>query len=99
IVDQVFTPNASPVTGRITRDRPLPSASGLGAMIQRNLAVVGVDVALVREDTGETIATTRTNESGVFTLTSLGLDGSPKLAVDVLASGEESFVTDANGKT
>jgi len=100
--DQRFTPNVVAVTGKVTRNRPAATASGLGAFDAADLPVlpvVGADVQLVREDTSDVIATTRTDANGAFTMQSFGLDGSPTFAVDLLASGAESKVTDGTGAT
>lgn len=100
--DQRFVPNAIPVSGTITRDRPVASSGGLGPATAPNLPVLpvaGVEVALTREDDGRTVATGRTLDDGTFTVTALGIDGVPGLAVELLAAGVESRVTDTNGAT
>jgi hypothetical protein len=98
--DQRFTPNPSAVTGTITRDRPTATETGLSATLQTNLPVVGARVEILREDTATrtVVGTALTGADGTFTATVLGLDGAPTLAVDLLAAGEESRVTDVDGK-
>ncbi len=100
--DQRFIPNSVSVSGTITRNRPTASATGLGSTTEPGLPTLpvrGARVALTREDDGRTVATGLTNADGTFTVAALGIDGVPGLAVELLAAGEESRVTDATGAT
>jgi hypothetical protein len=94
--DQRFVANAVDVTGKVLRDRPLATETGLGTQTELGVPVRGARVELVREDTGEAFASALTDQNGDFTAVALGIDGAPSLAVDLVAAGAESVVTSAD---
>jgi hypothetical protein len=96
-LDWRFTPRAAAIAGKILRDRPAATSTGLGTTTETGLPVVGIDLELVREDTGEVAARGRTTADGTFTLTSRGVDAPTTFALDVIASGAESRVVDGTG--
>ena len=97
--DQRFVPNTVDVTGTVLRDRPLATAAGLGVETELGAPVAGARVELLREDTGETIASALTRDDGTFTAVALAIDGSPSLGVDLVTAGDESVVRTAAGIT
>lgn len=94
--DQRFVPNEIDVTGTVLRDRPLATETGLGTASEFGVPVAGARIELVREDTGEMFASALTRDDGTFTAVALAIDGSPTLAVDLVAAGDESVVTFAD---
>ncbi len=95
--DWRLSPTVVVIAGQVLRDRPVASATGLGTTTETDLPVVGADIAVVREDTGETLGTTRTGSDGGFSVAAFAVEPPITLALDLLASGEESRVTDAAG--
>ncbi|MCE9638000.1 MAG: hypothetical protein K8T90_20050 [Planctomycetes bacterium] len=96
-IDWRFTPTATQVTGTLLRDRPVAGTTGLGVTTESGLPVAGIDIEIVRESTGEVAGRGRTSADGTFSVSVLGADASATLAIDVVASGEESRVVDASG--
>lgn len=98
-LDWRFTPRQHAVTGTLLRDRPVADASGLGNSTQTGLPVVGIDLELVRADTGEVAARGRPGDDGTFSIVTLGSEAGVLHSLRVVSSGEESRVVDANGAT
>lgn len=96
-LDWRFTPRAVRVTGALLRDRPVASEGGLGITTETGLAVAGIDVELVRTDTGGPAGRGRSAADGTYTATVLGASPSDVFDLDLLASGEECRVVDGAG--
>ncbi len=92
LVDQRFSPRISVVAGQLLRDRPVADASGLGNSEELGLPVVGAEVRLIREDTGETVAVARTDDGGGFDLIGRGVDDPVTLSIDLLTRGTAANV-------
>lgn len=87
-----FLPSHTDLTGTLLRDRPVAGADGLGKTTETGLPVVRAQVALVRADTGETIATSLTQFDGSFTVTALALDPAATLALEARTIGDRTRV-------